>query len=100
MLRRLAAEAPAVVADAEDDTRPGRLERDLDPRRLRMAGYVREALLRDPVDGELGRRSELRQRLAEAPVDLHPRGSCEGPRQLGERADEAELLEHLGPELA
>ena len=58
------AETAAVVGDAQDDAVASRVERDR--RRgsaLRVARDVGQALLRDPVDGELDLRRERRERV-------------------------------------
>src|SRR5919201_1910046 len=90
----------AVVHDPEDDAAGSRLERDLDPRGLRVPCDVGQALLRDPVDRELGLVGERRQVVGEAPLDPESALVGELARQLGQRADEPEVLEHLRAQLA
>jgi hypothetical protein len=92
--------AAAVVRDAKDDAVMARLERDPDPARLRVAGDVGQALLRDAVDGQLDLRRELRDRGGEVALDAGAGDAGERARQLGQRADQSQVLEHLGPELA
>src|SRR5687767_1609467 len=64
-----------------------------------MPGNVGQALLRDAVDGELGVGLEVGQGLVEPALDGDAGYAAEGRRQLGERADETELLEHFGAQL-
>ena len=100
VLDRRAGEAATVVGDAQDDAVVAGLERDRDAARLGVAGDVRQALLRDAIDGELDLRRELRQRRRELALDADARDARERGRQLGQRADQAEVLEHLRPQLA
>ena len=65
-----------------------------------MPRDIRQALLRDAVDGELGFGCEFRQRGIEVALDIDAENTPESCCQLGERADEAEVLEHLWPQLA
>ncbi len=51
--RRRFGHPSSVVDDLENDAVDARLERDIDLRRLGVAGDVGQALLGDPVDGEL-----------------------------------------------
>src|SRR5581483_1239234 len=94
------ADAAPVVDDAQDDTACTRLERHLDPRRMRVTCDVRQALLGDAVDGQLRLLRERGQLVCEAPLDPQPALVAELARELGQRADEAELVEHLRPQLA
>ena len=62
--------------------------------------FTRVALLGDAVNGELGVGVEVGERPIELPIDFNARDASERRGQLGERADEPELLEHLGAQLA
>src|SRR6266540_964987 len=81
------AEAAAVVGDAQDHAARAsvglsRLERQNHRTRVGVARDVREALLRDPVDDELGLRIERRQ----IACDVDGGGD---PRSLGETGRES-----------
>ena len=89
----------AVVGHAQDDAACARLERELDAAGLCVAGDVREALLGDPVDRQLGVRREARQIRREVALDRDPALVGEPARELRERADQAEVLEQLRPQL-
>jgi hypothetical protein len=93
-------EAPAVVAHPQRDAVAPPLERHLHRARGRMARDVRQSLLRDPVDRELRLVGERRQVGVEAPGDRDAADGGEARRELGQRADQPELLEHLRPQLA
>ena len=86
-------------ATRSDDAVAAALERDLDARRAGVPRDVRQALLRDAVDRELGLGRERRQVGGEAALDRDAALVGELARELGQRADEAEVLEHLRPQL-
>ena len=100
VLNRCAGEAAAVVGDTEDDAVVAALERDRHTARLGVAGDVRQALLRDAVDGELDLRRQRRQRGRELTLDPDAGDARERGRKLGQRTHQAEVLEHLRPQLA
>src|SRR5215203_3526319 len=65
-----------------------------------MSGDIGQALLRNSVYGELGVGLELRQCLVELAFDVDAGDAAERSRQLGQRANEPEVLEHLRAQFA
>ena len=63
-------EAVAVVNDGEDDALVTALERNRHRRRFSMAGDVRQALLRDAIDGKLHVGRQFRQCWVELTLDV------------------------------
>ena len=90
----------SVVEDAEDDTAGSGLKCDFDSLRVGMSGDVRQALLGHSVDGQLRVVREWREVGGEAPFDLDTARLGELARELGQCADEPQLLQHLGAQLS
>ena len=76
------------------------LEADIDPRSLRVARDVRQALLRDTVDHELFVVVEPRQARTDDAVDADARLLAEAGDERRERADEPQVVERLRTQLA
>ena len=100
ILGRVPAHADAGVVDEQLDLAVDGREGDVGLFRLRVADDVRQRLLRDAVDDELGIRAELRQLRIERAPDDEAGALLDAVAQVAKRRHEPELVEHLRPQPA
>jgi hypothetical protein len=93
--QRPAGKPDPVVAHDERHAIVLALEAEVDLRRVRVPGDVRQRLLRDPVDDELLLLGERQAECLDSPVDAQARLVADRRGQRGERALQPEVLERL-----